>query len=252
MADYYTPTVIQPSIPLADITALEQLILTRIFESEPDGDALYLFSKTGVCECFSLPLAALRHAMAQSAGTNSFLADYLAPRLGDADIAETDLDLDLTDTSWEFILQDIVKRSRTIDYVSVISSYTCSRMRPDGFGGSVVVITAETVLSSSTHEMEAQLLNRAEFGDLGVAPGQGVHVLARISEPDVRMTVGEIVAYDPDFVAVTDSDVTDADIRAACTQVIAERDFAKEREAVVSAVALHALRNAQGRAARAT
>lgn len=249
MADYYTPTVIQPSIPIADMTPLEHLILTYILEWEQDGDTLYFYSETGPSEYFSIALPELRKGTAKSAGTASFLADYLAPKLVEASIEETDLDLDLTDTSWEFILQDIVKRSRTLDHISVISSYTCSRMRPDGFGGCVTVVTADSVFSNSTHEMEAQLLNRAEYGDLGVAPGHGIHVIARVSEADVRVTVGEITANDPDFAGMTDADVTDADIRAACAQVIAERHFAEEQGAVIFAAALRALRDAQGRTA---
>ena len=41
MADYHSPTVVQPTIPNADMTPLERLLLTRIFEAEPDGDGLY-------------------------------------------------------------------------------------------------------------------------------------------------------------------------------------------------------------------
>jgi hypothetical protein len=37
MADYFSPTVIQPSIPIADITPLERLLLSQIFSAEPDG-----------------------------------------------------------------------------------------------------------------------------------------------------------------------------------------------------------------------
>ena len=32
MADYYMPTVVQPTIPNVDMTALERLLLTHIFE----------------------------------------------------------------------------------------------------------------------------------------------------------------------------------------------------------------------------
>ncbi len=39
-------------------------------------------------------------------------------------------------------MQDIVKRSPTLAYVTAVSSFTCSRMRPDGFGGAAVVITS--------------------------------------------------------------------------------------------------------------
>src|SRR5216684_4427044 len=39
--------------------------------------------------------------------------------------------LDLSGSSWEFFLQDIVRRSKTLTYISVVTSFTCSKMRPD-------------------------------------------------------------------------------------------------------------------------
>ena len=47
MADYFTPTVIQPAIPAADITPLERLLLSHIFHARPDGDALYFCADEG-------------------------------------------------------------------------------------------------------------------------------------------------------------------------------------------------------------
>ena len=46
MADYHSPTVVQPTISSTDMTALERLLLTHIFESAPDGDGLYFFAET--------------------------------------------------------------------------------------------------------------------------------------------------------------------------------------------------------------
>jgi hypothetical protein len=40
MADYFTPTVIQPTIPLDAITPLARLLLSHIFNAEPDGEGL--------------------------------------------------------------------------------------------------------------------------------------------------------------------------------------------------------------------
>ena len=39
MADYFTPTVIQQTILDADMTPLERLLLSHIFESERDNDS---------------------------------------------------------------------------------------------------------------------------------------------------------------------------------------------------------------------
>ena len=38
MADYFTPTDIQQTIPEADMTPLERLLLSHVFEAERDGD----------------------------------------------------------------------------------------------------------------------------------------------------------------------------------------------------------------------
>jgi hypothetical protein len=47
VADYYTPTVIQQTIPVVDMTRLERLLLSYVFSSEPDGDGLYFYAEEG-------------------------------------------------------------------------------------------------------------------------------------------------------------------------------------------------------------
>lgn len=60
-----------------------------------------------------------------------------------------ELELDLSVISFEGIFQDIVKRS-SLDYVEVEAAWTCSKMRPDGFGGAATLITADDIQSVST------------------------------------------------------------------------------------------------------
>ncbi len=157
MADYYTPTVLQQSIPDADMTPLECLLLSHIFAAERDGDGWYFFSEEGPADMLYIERAALEAALAasQNAGdsaANTFVKEHLPePQCGEP--LSSHLDLDLSTTSWEFIMQDIVKRSPTLDYVSAVSSFTCSRMRPDGFGGAVVVISAGEIMGKSTNEI---------------------------------------------------------------------------------------------------
>ena len=50
MANYLSPTVIQQPIPVADMTPLERLVLSLIFDAEPDGDALYFHASLGPSE----------------------------------------------------------------------------------------------------------------------------------------------------------------------------------------------------------
>ena len=167
MADYFTPIVIQQTIPEADMSPLERLLLSHVFEAERDGDGWYFFAESQPDDIIIVARAALEAALAASQlvvdnTANSFVTKLLAS-LKDED-QDGHLDLDLSETSWEFIFQDIVRRSSTLRYVSAVSSFTCSRMRPDGFGGAVVVISADAILGKSTNDLLEEFIEQ-------VAPG---------------------------------------------------------------------------------
>lgn len=81
MADYHSPTVVTPLIPLAAITALELLVLEAVFESEidTDGRRIYLFSETGPNDTISLDREELASAIAASDDpSHSTAKTYLA------------------------------------------------------------------------------------------------------------------------------------------------------------------------------
>jgi hypothetical protein len=164
MADYYTPTVIQQTIPDADMTPLERLLLSNIFEAERDGDGWYFFSEEGPTDMIWVARAPLEAALAESqiAGenvANTIVSEHLAKlRAAEPDAPQVDLDLSMT--SWESILQDIVRRSPTLSYVSVVSSFTCSRMRADGFGGMAVVVSADVILGKSTTDLLEEFIEQ--------------------------------------------------------------------------------------------
>lgn len=153
MADYYFPTVIQQTIPQGDMTPLERLLLQQMFDFEPDGNGLYFFSDTGPRDVFDLPVAALKAAFAQSAGIESALRAYLADLVAGLDEATTHAEIDLSLFSHEPILQDIVRRSGALPYVTVVTAFTCSKMRPDAFGGMATIITADAVRAKSTYDI---------------------------------------------------------------------------------------------------
>jgi len=170
MTDYLSPTVIQQSIPIADMTPLERLVLSAIFDAEPVGDALSFYSETGPNDMIEFSTRDLRAAISASSDSNSTASTYVAERLAGADteVTETDIEIDFSGTSWEFIFQDIVRRSTTLTHVIAITSFTCTRMRPDGFGGMAVLITAGAITSKSTEDIVRDLLNESgiETGDL--------------------------------------------------------------------------------------
>lgn len=164
MADYYTPTVIQQTIPEVDMTPLERLLLSHIFDAERDGEGWYFFSEIGPVDMTMIGRAALEAALAASGldvdnTANTFVAKLLAD-LNDEELQDERLDVDFSEISWAFILQDIVRRSRTLSYVSAVSSFTCSRMRSDGFGGAVRVISAEAILGKSTTDLLEEFIEQ--------------------------------------------------------------------------------------------
>lgn len=196
MADYHTPTVVTPTIPFSDMTALERLMLEAIFDVECDpGDThIYLFSGTGPSNIIYVDRGDLARACEESRATldstaNDYIVEKLRNEMEPLDPDNPYLDIDLSDTSWEFILQDIVKRSPTLDEIVVTMSFTCSRMRPDGFGGAVTLITADSISGKSTVELLEDLRHDAAQatsvdGRRSAATGDPI---PRLGDPITRM-----------------------------------------------------------------
>ena len=162
MADYFTPTVIQPAIPVADITPLERLLLSHIFNAEADGEGLYFYADERPADMIWLDRAPIEAALAQlPAAGDSTAASFVTEQLARVPADNAEIELDLSGTSWEFIFQDIVRRSATLRYVTAVSAFTCSRMRPDGFGGMAVLITPSAVIGKSTSDIVEDFLNEA-------------------------------------------------------------------------------------------
>jgi hypothetical protein len=105
VADYYSPTVVQPSIPLTDISPLEQILLESMFETERDDGRLYRFSDEGPNDQPVLAAALLWKAFAASAGFKSQIAPFIGDVLDKTDLDAEYIDLDLTGTSWDLILR---------------------------------------------------------------------------------------------------------------------------------------------------
>ena len=68
------------------------------------------------------------------------------------------------------------RRSPSLHYVTAVTAFTCSKMRPDGFGGMAILITGNTVTGKSTNDIiedflaEAGLDTDARDADLSAAP----------------------------------------------------------------------------------
>jgi hypothetical protein len=124
----------------------------------------YFFSELGPPDMTAIERAALEAALAASDldvdnTANAFVRQQLAG-LNAEERQDTRIDVDFSDMSWQSIFQDIVRRSSTLKYVSVVSSFTCSRMRSDGFYGAAVVISADAILGKSTNDLLEEFIDQ--------------------------------------------------------------------------------------------
>ena len=139
MTDYLSQSIFQPSIPSHLITDDDR----RFFEAfsisiDPDGDdKVYLYADDW-CTAGVLP----------------------------GEEPKDDIELSEDDLYDRF--QEIIRRSNgALPWILKESSYSWSRMRPDGYGGSAVFITVDDVQFCSTSSWLEQRKHEAETGDIG-------------------------------------------------------------------------------------
>jgi hypothetical protein len=167
MADYYTPTVVDPMIPLAAMLPIERLFLAQVFSEEADGETAYYYSDDGANDLIYLDAEAARTAIDAASAETSSLTKHLLDEHGAAIQGENEIELDMCGDLWADVLQDIVRRSPDLDHLTVTMAFTCSKMRPDGFGGLAMLITADTIRSASTHTLFDRFYAEAnEAGEL--------------------------------------------------------------------------------------
>ena len=98
MADYFTPTVIQPAIPAGDITPLERLLLSHIFNAERDGDdSLYFYADEGPAAMIWLDRAPVEAALAQSKTIDSTAVTLVTEQLARVPADNVEIELDFSD-----------------------------------------------------------------------------------------------------------------------------------------------------------
>ncbi|MBV1702882.1 MAG: hypothetical protein KGQ46_13795 [Hyphomicrobiales bacterium] len=161
MADYYSQTVIQQNIPISDMTVLERLVLEAMFQSDVENHALYFYHDEGPHEVIYLDRKELVAANDPKIDTGT-LGTLILDAINEAAPDSADIEVDLTAISWEVILQPIIARSSTLTYLTIVTSWTCSKMRPDGFGGMATLVTADIIESQSTYEIVEQWIGEME------------------------------------------------------------------------------------------
>ena len=158
MADYFSPTVIPEIIPNVDMTKLELLLLSHMFDAASDGDGTYFHSWQGPSDMILVDRAELSAALDVARGNDSRVRDYVAEKLKNATSEDDTIELDMSGLSWEVILQDIVRRSAKLRYITVTTAFMCSKMRADGFGGMALFITGDAIKGCSTTEFLSDCL----------------------------------------------------------------------------------------------
>ena len=161
MANYYSPMVIQQPVPAGDLTALERLILSQIFECEGDEGDLYFYSHDGAANLISIDADTLRAAIDDPAAQDTTALVQILDQYAEAILNDGEIVIDTSGGWWDAILQDVVRRSDTLDHLSVITAFTCDKMRPDGFGGMATLITAQAIRGQSTYELIAEFIAEA-------------------------------------------------------------------------------------------
>ncbi|MGB3846816.1 MAG: hypothetical protein WA940_13170 [Sphingopyxis sp.] len=169
MADYHSPTIVRPDIPRAAMTLLEHRLLIGMFSHEGGEDEVYYFAEDYVNDLLHLDLAEVHQLLEVDPFPDSYAVTAIRDHLRKLDPAEGELALDMSVIGYEGIFQDIVKRCDALDDVEVVAAWTCTKMRPDGFGGMATLITADAIETMSTASFLDEVRNRLRPEELANA-----------------------------------------------------------------------------------
>ena len=163
MADYYTQTVIHQEIPERLIAPFERLLLAEIFENENRSDAIYYYASERPSDFITLDRRAVENALS-TCRVRSRIRSALVETLLKSDPDQDYFDFDLTAAcDYTVILQDIVRRSKgALPYLTIAAAYTCSKMRPDAFGGMCIMIAPRAIRYWSTYDVLERFTARFE------------------------------------------------------------------------------------------
>jgi hypothetical protein len=160
MADYHSPTIVRPDIPRGAMTLLEHRLLIGMFSHEGEEDSVYFFAEDYVNDLLHLELSEVHQLLEVDPYPDSYAVTVIREELRKLDPVEGELALDMSVIGYEGIFQDIVRRCDALDDVEVVAAWTCTKMRPDGFGGMATLITADAVETMSTASFLDEARNR--------------------------------------------------------------------------------------------
>ena len=249
MIDFPSFSSVQPAIPEGDMTPLERLVLTAMFDHLPAPHGFRFYSRTGIREGLVLPLDRLRASAIESHDRSPAAVNLLEAAIDLMTLGDGTIGFDLTAQAWETLFQDIVARSATIDRISILTVHRGIAIEnalavP---AGSVTVITADRIagktLYDCLYDLEAELFGVAEDPPL----------LEDHSGPDnddIRATIADMLRADDRLAPLAPGDVADDDIRRARSIVDIDGDDDEARCRVLYDIVRTAIDHARNRTAR--
>ncbi|WP_422060789.1 hypothetical protein [Sphingopyxis sp.] len=167
MADYHSPTIVRPDIPRSAMTLLEHRLLIGMFSYEGEEDSVYFFAEDYVNDLLHLPITEVAWLTEADPRPqpDSYAANAVREAMEKLDPADEELALDMSAIGYEGIFQDIVRRCDALDDVEVVAAWTCTKMRPDGFGGMATLITADAIETMSTASFLDEARQRLQAGE---------------------------------------------------------------------------------------
>ena len=214
MADYYSQCIVQPSLPAWLVDKADRLALEGLgYTFEEDVDGWYLFAAEGensaACginpndwlEVFDevYPVGVERPAWMVMLATHLNAAIDRDPGLRDMIAADWDLDWTAVPLSAADIFFDLLNKPANagaleVKEITIEGSFSCSKPRPDGFGGWAEQITAKRIRYDSTTEILERWANEAEEGPEDDLLEAAKAVLANWERGDLAAAVRQLAA----------------------------------------------------------
>jgi len=214
MADYYSQSVVQPSLPGWMVDKADRLALEGLgYTFEEDGYNWYLFAAEGENSAASGTnpndwLAVADECYPDGVERPAWMVKLVVhvrgvraknPSLLNMVAADWDLDWTAIPLSGSDIFQGLLRKpvntgELAVKEITVEGSFTCSRMMPDGFGGWVERITAKGIRYDSTKEILERWDNEAEEGPEDTLLEAAKTVLANWEHGDLAAAVRQLAA----------------------------------------------------------
>lgn len=182
-----------PALPIADITSLEKLILSKVLDCAEIDGGLELYTDTGPMN----PIVVLRRELMEAMDTpdqayESLLKRFMRERVlsilpVENPGPESVVFINLSEFPWQFVVQDIITRSPTLRELVIIQWISDPSQRPNTFGASVSLITESGIFHATSEDLLADFRKRDQALASGTSNGDGAprpHIDSAVVLPD--------------------------------------------------------------------